>query len=297
MPFLQKYTPVILESFDKLNDLRLHIAFNFFLITNWFLVSLNVPASDSMKYALIFFFFVEFSYLFNRYTDYDYDIIVDSAYKKPEKDTYLYLSYISLFWGALLFLYYDNLFDIKYKLAIFVLGTISAVSYSKNILFKLPLKNYLIVKNIMSAGSKYFVLIAGALLLSPYPAGAILAASLVGFLLNLIFTILWDVRDIEADTVGGVRTLPIVFGKLKTLLICVTLLAVSFLYSILYLERSDAVFLTNQIIILGFIVMVGSVRNPRYFHLMVYIMILFMVSFNTHGLLFVINNPHLLLGK
>ena len=121
-------------------------------------------------------------------------------------------------------LYYEDLFDFQYKVIIFAIGILSAVSYSKSLFLKFPLKNYLIVKNLMSAGSKYFVLIAGAFLLSPLSINVILATSLVGFLLNIVFTILWDVRDIEADKVGNVRTLPVVFGRGKTLLVCLCIL-------------------------------------------------------------------------
>lgn len=292
---IKKYLPVPLETFDKINDLRIHVAFNFFLITSWFLVSLDVPTVLSIKYALVLFFFVEFSYLFNRYTDYSYDLIIDSAFKKLKRETYLHLSYISLFIGTFLFFYYEDIFTIHYKILIFIVGLISTISYSKGIFFKFPLKNYLVTKNLMSAGSKYFMLIAGAFLLSPSSNFFIISTSLVGFLLNLVFTILWDVRDIEADKVGHVRTLPVVFGRKKTILLCFLLLCFSFLYSVFYLHRYDDVFLTNQIIILSFIIMVAFVKNPRYFHLMVYIMILFILSFNSYGLLFLFGNFDLFL--
>lgn len=276
---------IFLSFFDKFNDLRIHVAFNNFLFTSWFLYLCGVSAKISIICATITFFFILFTYLFNRFSDYDYDIFVDTYYKKFNKNTYFILSILSLNVGIFLIFFFKETLRVSYfpVFVILFLMIFFAVTYSVKTFFKYPLKNYLVVKTLYNVSSKFFLVFLLALLFSPVSIQQLLIISIAGFCINLIVSTLWDIRDMRSDLIGKVRTVPLVIGKKKTLLLC----GLIWLFSLIlinFLGLTSSTFYIRYFILLFFIISIIKIERPRWFHIIIYAFISLNLLFSNHEL-------------
>ncbi len=259
--------------FDLINDLRLHIIFNFFLLVSWFLYTTGVSVKDSVNYAIVSMVMLGFVYLLNRYTDYSYDLIVDKGLKKAPRKLYLILSILLLFLGLLLGL--KNVVYLVPILVCFIFGTL----YSVKIFFKYPLKNYLIIKDLIGVGARYLIILGGVLLI-PGISNSILAMdngilflfikSFPVIVFIIIYELLWDIRDMRSDKIGNVKTVPLTYGKNRTLAFCFFIWLCALLLHVFYVEMNTQFFLRYFIILFFILSVIKITTNMRWFHLMVY---------------------------
>jgi 4-hydroxybenzoate polyprenyltransferase len=275
------------DIFDIVNDLRLHVLFSYFLIFSWFLYSSGVGVERSVESALFATCIAGVGYLLNRYTDYPYDIIVDAGLKKAQRSTYLYLTFFFLFL-CMLFVY-KNLSYVQPA----ILGLIFGLSYSLKTVFKYPLKNYFLVKNLSAVAFKYVFMI----IFIPFSTQLLIhSISVIIFL--FIYEVLWDVRDIESDKAGGVSTLPIVIGKEWALFVCGMLCIASYFSQYFFVNHTDYFFI-KYIVAMLFIIALFAINNVgvRWYHVGIYIHILLRLLFINHEILDYIEGALLSVGS
>ena len=260
-----------LVCFDLINDLRLHVIFNYFLVVSWFLYASGLSAPRAVSYAALMACLAGFSYLLNRYTDYSYDVIADRGLAKASPKLYLVLS-ASFFVCSLIlvYLYPQYLYPI-------ILGTCLGVFYSVKTIFKYPLKNYFITKNLFAAFSKYLGTMIGVLLVIPFSEG-LLIRSISMFAFHLIYEILWDIRDIESDKAGNVSTIPNRYGKTLALIICVLIWLISFQAQYFAVNHSEYFFI-KYAVVLSIILSLIFVKTVRWYHVAIYIHIALSLTF------------------
>lgn len=269
----------ILNTFDLINDLRLHVLLNYFLTVSWLLYASHASAADSVEFAFIVTSLAGFAYLLNRYTDYPYDLIVDKGQKKCKRIVYLYLSFFFLF--LTLFSFYQSVLPLlSFYLVTTVLsaGIIFGYMYSVKTFFSFPLKNYFIIKNLTSVTAKCIAFILGAILLTPADPLSLATILLSVFSVHLIYELLWDIRDIESDKAGKVETLPTRFGKHATLIACLIVWLCS-ITAITFLGDPNSRFFIKYLLMLMFVLLTFFISRPRYFHLMIYAHLLLNLTF------------------
>lgn len=252
-----------LDVFDIVNDLRLHVLFNYFLVISWFLKASKVDARDAVEYGLVGLSIAGTVYLTNRYTDYSYDLVADAGLAKAPRRMYLVVAGMFFVTGIP--------YIIQNPITIFpsILGLMFGTLYSFKTFFRYPLKNYIVSKNLIAAGSKYIGKLGGALIFVPL-TDMLLLRSVSGFAFNLIYEILWDIRDMAADKVGKVSTIPLKFGKSTAILICLGIWLVSL--SIQFGEvRHTEHFFAKYIVVLSLILSLLWVKRTRWFHVMIYV--------------------------
>ena len=266
--------------FDILNDLRLHVIFNYLLLVSWFLYGFKVSVESAVEYAFLSMCMLGAAYLYNRYTDYDYDVIADAGLAKVNRPVYLYFSAFFLAMGLTFWALND-----VYPLPIFV-GLIFGFVYSSKSFLKYPFKNYLIVKNITAVLPKCIVTFGGLLFFISYTDSVFYKGiSMVCF--YLIYEILWDVRDIQADIVGKVKTLPNTIGKNWSLVVCLLIWVISLSSQYFFVNHTDY-FYIKYVVVLSFIVSLFIVNKVRWYHLMTYThMVLNLIFINNEVLLYI----------
>lgn len=250
-------------SFDLINDLRLHIGLSHFLALSWFLEWLDIDTRHSVEYAFFSMCLLMFAYLLNRYTDYEYDLVADRGLAKFPRKVYLVLA------GIFLLIAIALCFTQKEYIALAFLAIAFGWFYSVPTFFRYALKHYFIVKNITAVGSKYTTAVAGAWVFSDISFPYLLLAGLNFFFIHLIYEILWDVRDIESDRVGRVKTIPNVWGKTVALLLCLVIAAVGFFFGWYIRDLSEA-FIWKYSLTVAFVLLTFPIVLPRYFHAMIY---------------------------
>ena len=248
--------------FDVVNDLRIHVLFNYFLVVSWFLKSSGVDTRDAVEYGLTGLSIAGTVYLLNRYADYHYDLIADTNLTKTPHQIYLMTT--AIFFITNIPYIVQNPITILPSIFGLTFGTL----YSFRTFFRYPLKNYLFTKNLVAAGSKYIATFGGALIFVPF-TDLLFARSISMFAFHLIYEILWDIRDMAADRVGKVSTIPLKFGKPIALLACVIIGLVSFSFQFGEVKHTDH-FFTKYMIVLFFIGSLVWVKHPRWFHVMIY---------------------------
>lgn len=248
--------------FDVVNDLRIHVLFNYFLVVSWFLKSSGVDTRDAVEYGLTGLSIAGTVYLLNRYADYHYDLVADAGLAKAPRQMYLVAA--AIFFIAGIPYIVQNPITILPSIFGLTFGTL----YSFRTFFRYPLKNYLFTKNLVAAGSKYIATFGGALIFVPF-TDLLFARSISMFAFHLIYEILWDIRDMAADRVGKVSTIPLKFGKPIALLACVIIGLVSFSFQFGEVKHTDH-FFTKYMIVLFFIGSLVWVKHPRWFHVMIY---------------------------
>ncbi len=254
---------IAVDIFDIVNDLRLHVLFNYFLVVSWFLKSSGVDARDAVEYGLVGLSIAGTVYLLNRYADYRYDLVADAGLAKAPRQAYLVAAAVFFFSGI------PYIFHNPVTIFPSIFGLTFGTLYSFKTFFRYPLKNYIISKNLIAAGSKYIGTFGGALIFVPF-SDLLLLRSISMFAFHLIYEILWDIRDIAADKVGKVSTIPLKFGKSTALLICLGIWLSSF--GIQFGEvRHTEHFFAKYGVVLFFIVSLVWVRHPRWFHVMIYV--------------------------
>ncbi len=260
----------LLDSFDLVNDIRLHVLLNYFLTVSWLLYAMHASAEGAVEFALVVTFLAGFAYLLNRYTDYHYDLVVDRGLKKFQRSTYLYLSFFFLFLSLLAF-YYSSLPILSFSLAGtgLVIGILFGYVYSVRTFLPKPLKNYFIVKNLISTAAKSVAFIIGAVLLTLADLGTLAVVLISVFSVHLIYELLWDIRDINSDSVGNVDTVPTRFGKRVTLIACLGIWSASIIAMSLLSDPNERFFI-KYLLILMFILLTFIISRPRFFHLMIY---------------------------
>lgn len=254
---------IAVDIFDIVNDLRLHVLFNYFLVVSWFLKSSGVDVRDAVEYGLVGLSIAGTVYLLNRYADYGYDLVADAGLAKAPRRAYLVAAAVFFFSGI------PYIFHNPVTIFPSIFGLTFGTLYSFKTFFRYPLKNYFISKNLIAAGSKYIGTFGGALIFVPF-SDLLLLRSISMFAFHLIYEILWDIWDIAADKVGKVSTIPLKFGKSTALLICLGIWLSSF--GIQFGEvRHTEHFFAKYGIVLFFIVSLVWVRHPRWFHVMIYV--------------------------
>ncbi len=283
----------ILTFFDRVNDMRINVILNYFLLVSFFVFKSQsqVSSEDRIAFAAIATAFVGFSYLFNRYTDYHYDIVVDGTEIKLARRTYLWISFGYFAVGSLLLLENPEYFPVL------IIGAIFGIPYSVPTILKEPFKNYLFLKTIYSSGSKTAVIFYWLQCFTTSSLSESIAMSFIFFCSHTVFGILWDVRDIEADRVGHVRTIPNVYGVGAALTVATAANITGFLIDMSVFDttvRDLAFFGLAGVLIL----LTEFVRHPRFFHTMIYCNIitkLFFVNDREFGIL--IGAARLFFGK
>jgi len=168
----------------------------------------------SSALLLIATFFLGISvYSLNKVTDLEEDLVnlPDRArFVKKNRDYLLFTSLESINIAVVL-AFLSNPSAIIVILLAFSVGVFYSIGMRR-----LRLKNILLLKNIMIAGT---CTVAAALLPLAVHAGIpfiILMVAYYIFLKALINSVLFDVRDIEGDRKAGVRTIPLSLGRNKT---------------------------------------------------------------------------------
>jgi 4-hydroxybenzoate polyprenyltransferase len=257
-PFLR----YVLIVFDIVNDLRLHVLLNYFLVVSWALLAWKVSVKNSVEYAVTVACIAGFAYILNRYTDYHYDLIVDKGLKKIKRSSYLFFASFFLIFG------FYFITKNQHFLVPAVLGLMFGVFYSIRTIFAYPFKNYLIFKNIFASGSKYIITLLGISLFRTVDL-PLLFMTVPLFISFLIYEIIWDIRDIESDKVGNVKTIPRAVGKEWSLIICIIIMILNFVPQIFLFRQSNYFYITYELL-LFFIISLLFVKNVRWFHIMVY---------------------------
>ena len=261
--------------YDKINDLRLNVLFLYSLIT--FLVSIQfLNTIKSLEISILSFFSLAFVYQYNRYTDYEYDQKAEGL-KKIKKNMYLVMSL-----GSLTISFFMSYFDLKY-LNVTIFYLVMGVLYSSKTIFKKPIKNYLLLKNIFAAilvPALQIFIVFNYTTLHSYKI--IMLIFIPVFLLYLCYEVLWDIKDIESDKIGNVRTLPNTIGKERTIILIFAILSFGALYNINVLNLS----LTNINMMAYFIALIFTIvlyfnknYNYRLFHLFLYVNIVALIIF------------------
>lgn len=276
--FLGRISRAGLAVFDIVNDLRLHVLFNYFLVVSWFLRSSKVSIQDSVDYAFVALSMATFAYLLNRYADYHYDLIADAGLKKAPRSLYVVISLASLA-AATLFLIQRP----SHMLPL-VVGLVFGVLYSVKTIFPLPLKNYWFTKNLLAVSSKYLVTFGGVLLFVPFTE-TLFIRSISMLVFYFIYEMLWDIRDMVADKVGRVTTIPILIGRKKTLLLC-SFIGFSSLVLQVGVLNTTVYFYLKYIAVFFFIVSLIGVRHPRWFHAMTYVHLVLNLIFQSNDEIF-----------
>lgn len=262
---------VCLDVFDIVNDLRLHVLFNYFLVVSWFLKSSGVSVRDSVEYGLTGLSIAGTVYLLNRYADHSYDLVADAGLAKAPRHIYPVVAGIFFVSGIP--------YILQNPITIFpsIFGLTFGTLYSFKTFFRYPLKNYLASKNLIAAGSKYIGTFGGAILFVPF-TDLLLFRSISMFAFHLIYEILWDIRDMAADKVGKVSTIPLKFGKSTALLICLSIWLVSLGLQLGEVKHTEH-FFAKYLVVLFFIASLMWVRHPRWFHTMIYVHIVLNIMY------------------
>ncbi len=254
---------VVLDTFDIVNDLRLHVLFNYFLVVSWFLKSSGVDARDAVEYGLVGLSIAGTVYLLNRYADYGYDLVADFGLAKAPREMYPVVAGIFFVTGIP--------YIIQNPVTIFpsIFGLTFGTLYSFKTFFRYPLKNYIVSKNLIAAGSKYIGTFGGALIFVPFTE-VLLFRSVSMFAFHFIYEILWDIRDMAADKVGKVSTIPLKFGKSTALLICLGIWLASLGIQLGEVNHTEH-FFAKYVVVLVFILSLLWAKHPRWFHVMIYV--------------------------
>lgn len=258
-----RFGDFFVRSFDVINDLRLHVAAGHFLALSWFLTWLDIDPKNSVEYAFFSTSMLLSAYLLNRFTDYEYDLIADRGLAKAPRKIYLLLAAMFLVVGL------SFAFSRWEYLVLALLGMVFGWFYSVPTFFRYPLKHYLVIKNLIAAGSKYVSAVGGALVFSDIPLPYLLVAGINFLFIHVIYEVLWDVRDMESDRQGKVRTIPNTYGKGAALSACVLLALLGFFIGALFRDMTDA-FVWKYALTGAFIFLTYFVSLPRYFHSMIY---------------------------
>lgn len=260
-----------LDIFDIVNDLRLHVLFNYFLVVSWFLKSSKVDVQDAVEYGLVGLSIAGTVYLLNRYADYSYDLVADAGLAKAPREVYLFTA--GVFFVAGLPYIFHNPVTIFPSIFGLTFGTL----YSFKTFFRYPLKNYIVSKNLIAAGSKYVATFGGVLIFVPF-TDLLLFRSISMFAFHLIYEILWDIRDMAADKVGKVSTIPLKFGKSTAILICVCIWLISLGLQLGEVRHTEH-FFAKYVVVLFFIASLVWVKHPRWFHVMIYVHIVLNLAY------------------
>lgn len=263
LKFFKRISDTALDVFDIVNDLRFHVLFNYFLVVSWFLKSSGVDARDAVEYGLTGLSIAGTVYLLNRYADYDYDLVADAGLAKAPRKAYPYAAGVFFVSG----IPYIVLNPITILPSAF--GLAFGTLYSFKTFFRYPLKNYIVSKNLIAAGSKYIGTFGGALIFIPFTE-TLLLRSISMFAFHLIYEVLWDIRDMAADKVGKVSTIPLKFGKSTAMLICFGIWLTSFVIQFGEVRHTDH-FFAKYVVVLFFIASLMLVKHPRWFHVMIYV--------------------------
>lgn len=261
--FLGRVSRVALDVFDIVNDLRLHVLFNYFLVVSWFLTASKIDVRDAVEYGLVGLSIAGTVYLLNRYTDHSYDLVADAGLAKAPRQIYLVVAGIFFVTGIP--------YIIQNPVTIFpsIFGLTFGTLYSFKTFFRYPLKNYIVSKNLIAAGSKYIGTFGGALIFVPF-TDLLLFRSISMFAFHLIYEILWDIRDVAADKVGKVSTIPLKFGKSTAIFICVCIWLISLGLQLGEVRHTEH-FFAKYMVVLFFIASLLWVKHPRWFHVMIYV--------------------------
>ncbi len=272
----QKIFLLLRDVFDVVNDLRIHIIFTSFLTYSWFLSIRSIgDTSEIVEYSILCAVMTGFAYLFNRYTDYSYDLVADKGLKKAPRVIYIWGTVLFLLFGVGMYLYFLK----TYLLFPIVTMVIFGYIYSAPTIFKYPLKNYLITKPVFNVLPKTLLMVWGLYLFTGFPLLIILILCSNYVLTILIHSIVWDIRDINADIVGNVKTIPNVYGKEVAVILCLVLSFVS--YEILHLIYGNVGVYTlwYYAIMLLYIFLSYFISTPRFFHAEVYFLIVLKLIF------------------
>lgn len=266
LKFFKRISDTALDVFDIVNDLRFHVLFNYFLVVSWFLKSSGVNARDAVEYGLTGLSIAGTVYLLNRYTDYSYDLVADAGLAKAPRQVYLVVAGIYFVSGIP--------YIVQNPITVFpsIFGLAFGTLYSFKTFFRYPLKNYVVSKNLIAAGSKYIGKLGGVLIYVPL-TDTLLFRSVSGFAFNLIYEILWDIRDMAADKVGKVTTIPLKFGKSTAMLICFSIWLASFVIQFGEVQHTEH-FFAKYMVVLFLMVSVLWVKHTRWFHVMIYVHII-----------------------
>jgi 4-hydroxybenzoate polyprenyltransferase len=201
-----------------------------FLTLNAILVSFTTTGilfvscllQDTFNVHLLFacFFLTTSTYNLNRVTDLDEDVI-----NAPERANYvkknrkrILLTVVGSSCAALLFASLCSLFAV---FVVFVALCISCL-YSVR-MFNFRLKDVKVVKNASIAGTS--VICAALLPLAVHFSSYVVIALIAYFVFLKVFinTVLFDVRDVEGDSLAGTATIPVSLGRQKTKSLLLTL--------------------------------------------------------------------------
>ncbi len=167
----------------------------------------------SAPLLLACFFLTVSTYNLNRLTDLDEDSInaPDRAEYTKKHRTRVLLTVLGTGGAALLFASFCDLSAFLVVLIAIGIGCLYSVR-----IFGFRLKDIVVVKNATIAGTS--VICAAFLPLAVQSSSYIAIALIAYFVFVKVFinTVLFDVRDIEGDSLAGAATIPVSFGRQKT---------------------------------------------------------------------------------
>lgn len=257
----------VLYYYDRINDLRVNVLF-LYLTTVLMYTSSRIEFYKSLEISFVVFLSASFAYIYNRYTDYDYDLYVDSKNTKfTNKKTYLLISF-----SFLLLSFSMSALDSRYLYLAFF-GAAAGFLYSTKTLFDLPVKNYLLCKNIFAAGSKGIIMYLIFKLFTSLSDYKILLLSLSAFIIHFCYEMMWDIRDIESDKIGNVKTFANKYGKDFSLTLASAIAILGIYFNFYFFESNNERIIYTYLILLFFIMNIyfSKKNNPRLYHLYIYI--------------------------
>lgn len=226
-----------------------------------FVAYILLGISPNLQICFVVFLMSFSLYSLNKLTD-----LKEDSINMPERLNFLRgrrnlikaYSIVAYFLGAFLaFLYSPP------SVAILAFPLIANVFYGSKLLPFLPrIKDIPIMKNIVVSA-------AWAITTTLLPAAHTMdkvwtIAAVICFMLikGFINTVLYDIRDIIGDKENGIKTLPVLIGSEKTVLVLLTINAM--LLPLLMLLESYARFLAAALLLYGFIYMIyfGERKNP-----------------------------------
>jgi len=249
---------------------RCHIALLYFSVFLFVAKSLDgAITSSELEVGLFFAFLAQLTYVYSKTLDYTEDLgnaeeVFSFVFYKRARYLSYFLIGISIFYLS---------FKYSQLLPIFIFGIISILPYSAK---SFKFKSLFIVKPIINTMCFFLMAVMTPVLLSNPSAynyiGSVFANSIELVAIIFSITIMFDVRDIEGDINAGFKTVPVVLGKIITVLL---LAGIIFFFAFINIKKGDIAAFANDVIILGFVFGALKAKSKIYFAAIVLFEIVF----------------------
>lgn len=219
------------------------------------------------------------AYIFNKVTDLEEDERNPSAEPlgRGSVKTVLVMAMLAIF-GPIVYLAAVSEAHLVLYVALVALG----IWYSYRIpVFgkRVRLKDVLVIKNVVTALGWTAVIVAVPWLSRPdtktWPAELAQTFSVL-----MLISLMWDVRDLEGDTLAGVRTVANTWGIAATkIIICVVLLPTIVVVGVKLRNPLEVTFFPTVVATLITVVAANSKRSPGYYHAVALFWVIDVVAF------------------